>query len=101
MSRVDGDRISFPSAHHIRNLPGLSAPPYIDDQSLVASTRRSVGTAVRDLLDDVDQGCLITNVHKHTDRRTHIVNAQWSDAREKADVVCLKNASKDVDLIII
>ena len=51
------------SAYRIRSLPGLPAPEYIDAESL------AVGTALRDSLDDIDQGCLITNIHRHTDER--------------------------------
>lgn len=98
MTPVRENRISFPPAHRIRHLPGLPAPEYIGEQSLVASTR-SVGTAIRDSLDD-DQGCLITNIHRHTDRRVHFVNAQRGDPKEKHDIVCLeKCVTKDVDLI--
>jgi hypothetical protein len=63
----------------------------------VASTH-SVGTAVRDSLDYMDQGCLITSVHCHTDERAHMANAQRANPEEKQQVVCLKNLSKDVNL---
>jgi hypothetical protein len=97
MSRVEGNRIALPVAHRIRHLPGLPGPDYIREQSLVASTR-SIGTALRDTLDDIDQACLITNVHKHTDERAHMVHAQRDDHHEKQNVVCLKTMSNDVDL---
>jgi hypothetical protein len=56
---MSGNRISFPSAYRIRSLPRLPVPGYIDAESL------AVGTALRDSLDDIDQGCLITNIHRH------------------------------------
>lgn len=90
MSRVEGNRISLPAAYRIRPLPGLPAPDYNREQSLIASTR-SIGTELRDTLDDTDQGCLITNVHKHTDKRAHMINAQTEDPDEKESVVCLEN----------
>jgi hypothetical protein len=97
MSRVAGNRIALPVAHRLRHLPGLPDADYIQEQSLVASTR-SVGTALRDALDSIDCGCLITNIHKHTDERAHMVNAQRDDDDEKQNVVCLKTMSNDVDL---
>lgn len=97
MSHVEGGRISFPTANRIRSLPGLPGPEYILEQSVVASAH-SVGTAIRESLDYMDQGCLITNVHRHTDQRAHIANAQRADPEEKQEVVCLKILSKDVNL---
>ena len=95
--QVESGRITFSTAHRIRSLPGLPGPDYILEQSLVASTH-SVGTAIRDSLDDMDQGCLITNVHRHTDKQAHMANAQRADPEEKQEVVCLKILSKDVNL---
>ena len=97
MSHVEGNRISFPSPHRIRGLPGLPAPEYVEEQSLMASAR-SVGTLIRDSLDDIDRGCFLTNVHRHTDQRAHMVNAQRDDPKEKQDVVSLKNTSKEINL---
>ena len=71
--------------------------------SLLCNTfgRRCSTVAVWDLLDNLDQGrCLVTNIHRHTDKRMHFVNVRWT-AQEEKDVVCLKSASKDVDLIFI
>jgi hypothetical protein len=90
---ADGNRLSQPAAHRLRPLPGVSEPTYIDQQSLVGSAC-SVGTTTRNFLDELDQGCLVSNIHCHTDRRAHIVNAQRSNTSEKGEVVCWKNASK-------
>jgi len=89
MSRLvaEGSRLSFPNAHRLRRLPGLPEPSYVDQQSLVGSAR-SIGTTTRESLDELDQGCLVSNVRCHTDRRAHIVDAQRRDASEKAEVVC-------------
>jgi hypothetical protein len=97
MSHVEGNRLSFPSAHRICGLPGLPAPEYVEEQSLIWSAR-SVGTSIRDSLDDIDQGCLLTNVHRHTDNRAHMVNAQRDDPQEKQYVVSLKNTSEEINL---
>ena len=97
MSHVENGRVTFPTAHRIRSLPGLPGPDYILERSLVASTH-SVGTAIRDSLDEMDQGCLVTNVHRHTDERVHMVNSQRANPEEKQEVVCLKILSKHVNL---
>ena len=83
---IEGNRISFPPAYRIRALPELPAPEYIEEHSPVASAH-SVGTAIRDSLDDVDR-CFITNIHRHTDKRARLVNTQQYDHQEKQDVVC-------------
>lgn len=93
MIHVIAERFSHPDAHRLRRLPGLPEPSYIDQQSLVGSSR-SIETTTRESLDELDQGCLVSNVHCHTDRHAHIVNAQHRDASEKAELVCWKNASK-------
>ena len=97
MSHVENGRITFPTAHRICSLHGLPGPDYILERSFVASTY-SVGTAIRDSLDEMDQGCLVTNVHRHTDERVHMVNSQRANPEGKQEVVRLKILSKDVNL---
>jgi hypothetical protein len=96
MSHIEGNRVTLPSVYRIRGLPGLPAPEYVEQQSLMASAR-SVGTPIRDSLDDIDRGCLLTNVHRHTDQRSYMVNAD--DPQEKQEIVGLKHISKEINLI--
>jgi len=98
MSRIENGQITFPTPHRIRSLPGLLGPDYINLERPLVASIHSVGTATRDSLDYMDQGCLITNVHCHTDEQAHMANAQRADPKEKQEVVCLKILSKDVNL---
>ena len=82
---IEGSRLSQPAAHRLRPLPGVSEPKYINQKSLVGSAC-SIGATIRESLDELDQGCLISNMHCHTDRRVHIVNAQRSDTSEREEV---------------
>lgn len=49
------NRVLGPPVHRLRSLPQISSPDYIDNQSLVGSTR-SISIPIRDSLDKLDQG---------------------------------------------
>lgn len=100
MSRVEGDRIVLPSANRIRSIPELPAPEYLEDQSVLSSAH-SVGSVIRDALDELDNGCLITNIHRHSDERARMINAQRNDPQEKQEVVRLRNMWKSANLTIL
>ena len=49
--------------------------------------------ADKEKLDEADNGCIITNIHRHTDQRAHIINAQLSGIDRHNDVVRLSVGS--------
>lgn len=76
--------------------PRIAFDPLMDFQPPIISISNlslavPIQLRIRLSLDMLDQGCLVSNIHRHTDRAAHIINAQRGDMREKADVVCLKN----------
>ena len=80
MSPLTG-RIILPNVASIRPLDSQ------DLQSVVSSESPTEQKSRRNRMDRVDSvGCLITNVHRHSDQMAHWLNAQ-TDPEEKAKVV--------------
>jgi hypothetical protein len=90
MSKVDDNtgRIAPPPTNFIRRLKNQILNELLPDTRSMADSRRSAReVALRDRMDDVDVGCIITNVHRHSDQMAHWVNAQQSDPSLGSDVV--------------
>jgi hypothetical protein len=82
------DRIALPSANSIRDLKGQTKIRLLPSAQSIADSQRSAWeTECRDRMDEADVGCIITNVHRHSDQMAHWVNAQRSHSTARDDVV--------------
>ena len=89
MSKVNlSERFTFPTARFIWQLKDQTIrTPRQSCESVDESNRSATGKATRDQMDEVDVGCIITNVHAHSDQMAHWVNAQLNDPEMKIEVV--------------
>lgn len=84
----DSGRIALPPAHFVRKLKGQTQNELLPfAQSICESQRSASEAACRDRMDEVDVGCIITNIHRHSDQMVHWVNAQCPDPTLRDDVV--------------
>ncbi|OBZ70674.1 hypothetical protein A0H81_09468 [Grifola frondosa] len=77
--------IVLPEPSDVRPLRGQVVRQPLPGTSSYASSATG-DRQVRDIMDEKDNGCLITNIHRHTDRRVYMINVQRGDNRKKSDV---------------
>ena len=92
MSGIDpsAPRIAFSKPERIRLLEGQSHLTLVRDDASFTDSVASSKRPTRDILDEKDSGCLITNVHRHTDQMVPMINAQHSDGESKSNIVRLE-----------
>lgn len=65
---------------------GLSKPAPIVSTQFVDQTEQAKD--IRDLMDKIDGGCIITNIHRHSDRLAHWISASPDRAMETVSKEC-------------
>lgn len=83
-NRIEIRKANFirPLIHQVRKTPLVSSVPSINE-----SARPECEKICRDILDGVDVGCLITNVHRHSDQLVHWISPPHSDPKLTLEVV--------------
>ncbi|KAG8992892.1 hypothetical protein FRB94_011202 [Tulasnella sp. JGI-2019a] len=79
MSSWGGSELLLPAPNNLRVLPRQRTRIQPILQSVSATSH---GT-IKHKLDEKDNGCIITNIHRHTDSLAHLVNAQRSSKMKK------------------
>ncbi|OBZ70814.1 hypothetical protein A0H81_09478 [Grifola frondosa] len=81
-------RFIFPKPVDIRPLAGQVIVQTLPDATSCA-TSATDDRQVRDTLDQKDNGCLLTNVHRHTDEKVRLIGIQRGDIVNKKDIELL------------
>jgi hypothetical protein len=86
MSRVDTDgrRLILPEVARVRRLPNQH---YHELETNSTRSSRDSNKTIQHQMDELDGGCVVTGVHRHTDVMAHLLNAQRGDADAKIEVV--------------
>jgi len=73
-----------------RHLPGQLVHEQLREPSRKTS-RDPSHSVTQKFMDEVDQGCMITGVHRHTDEIVRIINVQSADEDIMTEVVSVSN----------
>jgi hypothetical protein len=86
MSNVVNDKLVHPAAARFLPLAGQPSEQRRGERSLVSDTS-STANQRNKLYETDSEGCLITQVQRHTDQLTHWINVQRDDPNVKDEVV--------------